>query len=97
MVVRALDYVPHCYSSDDSAVVACGLRDAFARHGAATLSFDGVADVTSSFINSAIVSLLDTYSADWLKAHLRMVGATSQIGDMVRRCLANALRQPEAA
>src|SRR4051812_19009641 len=97
MVVKALDLVPQCYSPDDGAVIASVLRDAFARNEHVTLSFDRVSDVPSSFINSAFVSLLDTYSFDWLKAHLTITDATSQIADMFRRCLANGVRQFQAA
>jgi uncharacterized protein YdaL len=97
MVVNALDLVPHCYSSADGEVIARVLRDAFSKNERVTLSFVGVTDVPSSFVNAALVSLLDTYSFDWLKGHLSLVDATGQIADMVRRCLANGVRQLDAA
>ncbi|KQX19053.1 MULTISPECIES: STAS-like domain-containing protein [unclassified Sphingomonas] len=92
MVVRALDHVRQCYSSADGAVINHVLRDAFAQDSKVTLSFDGVVDIPSSFVNAALVPLLDEVSFDWLKSHLAVVDANRQIADMVRRCLGNASR-----
>jgi hypothetical protein len=73
------------------------LRSAFARGEHVTFSFADVVDVPSSFVNAAFVSLLDTYSVDWLRQHLTIVDATKQIADIFRRCLANGARQLQAA
>lgn len=92
MVIKALDHVDRCYSTADGAVIARVLRAAFARNGRATLSFAGVVDVPSSFVNSSIVALMDGHSSDWLRSRLSIVDATPQIADMIRRCIANASR-----
>lgn len=97
MVVRALDHVSQCYSSADGAVIARALRDAFAQNQKVTLSFADVTDVPSSFVNAAIVSLLDDHTMDWLKAHLSIVSATHQTADMIKRCLANGQRLKQTA
>jgi len=90
MVVRALDHVRQCYSSTDGAIIADVLRDSFARDRVVTLSFDGVSDVPSSFINACLVPFVDEFSLDGLKRRLTVTDATKQIADMVRRCLSNA-------
>jgi hypothetical protein len=92
MVIAILDHVPHCYSSEDGDVVARFLSHAFARGRSVTLSFTGVGDATSSFINAAFVSLLDDYDFPFIKAHLSIVDSNRQINDMVRRCFQNAER-----
>lgn len=97
MVITALDHVPHCYSAQDGVVIARILRRRLSADGQATLSFAGVSDVPSSFVNSALVSLLDTYSFDWIKRHLTIVDATRQTADMIRRCFDNAVEQLRAA
>lgn len=97
MVVKALDHVRQCYSRDDGAVIAQVLRAAFARGDHVTFSFADVTDVPSSFVNAAFVSLLDTYTVDWLRRHLTVVDATHQIADIFRRCLMNGARQLQAA
>lgn len=97
MVIRALDHVQRCYSTADGSIIARVLRDAFARADRVTLSFDGVMDVPSSFVNSSLVVLLHDYPPVDLKRRLTIVDATPQIADMVRRCVANGERSLLAA
>lgn len=92
MVIRVQSHVNRCYSAADGAVIEALLRAPFARGEQVTLSFQGITDVTSSFVNSALVCFLRSYPMDWLKAHLRIHDVTPQIGDMVLRCLANGER-----
>lgn len=92
MVINALDHVDRCYSTADGAEIARVLRAAFARHDRVTLSFAGVDDVPSSFVNASLVALMNGHSPDWLKSKLSIVDATPQIADMIRRCIANAVR-----
>lgn len=97
MVVRALDHVPRCYSPSDGAIIADILRHAFSEGQKVVLSFDGVTDVPSSFVNAAFVSLLDEYPFETLKSQLTIIDATKQIADMIRRCLAIGVRNRQAA
>ena len=97
MLVHVLDHVPQCYSADDGAVIASVLRGALNRNTNVILSFDGVADVPSSFINAALVSLLDDFSFQKIRAIVSIVDANAQIGEMVHRCFANAERHFAAA
>jgi uncharacterized protein len=92
MVVRALDLVPQCYSADDGTVVALAVLRCFETENKAEISFDGVSDVPSSFVNAAFVSLLDEYPIEYIREKLVIMDATKQIADMVRRCLANGIR-----
>ena len=85
MVIRALDLVPNCYTWDNGDVVAKAIRQAFSRGDSVTISFAGVTDIPTSFANAAFVSLLSTYSFDFIKAHLRLVDCSPQIADMVKR------------
>ena len=85
MVIRALDYVPHCYSWDTGNEIAKIVRQSFARGDQITISFAGVTDVPSSFVNGAFISLLDDYSFDFIRAHLSFADCTRQITDMIRR------------
>ena len=97
MVIVALDHVAHCYSSADGAVIAKLLRRQLDAGRRVTLSFHGVSDVPSSFVNAAIVSLLDRYGADSLRKNLTMVDASAQTAAMIRRCLHGAMEQLQAA
>lgn len=61
------------------------------------LSLKGVGDVTSSFVNAGLVSLLGDFDFDFIKTHLSVVDSNNQINEMIHRCFKNALRQPVAA
>lgn len=97
MVITVLDHIPHCYSTKDGEVIQNLLRRAFARQQRVTLSFSGVLDVPSSFINAALIPFVQERGSDWLKANLTITGVNKQITDMIRRCVANAERLLEAA
>ena len=97
MVIRALDYVPHCYTWDTGDVLAKIIRVAFARNDDITISFAGVTDIPSSFANGAFISLLDTYSYDYIRAHLTITDCTRQISDMIKRRFSFEATRPRAA
>lgn len=97
MVIRVLDHVKQCYSAADGSVIAGMLADVLARGERAVLSFNGITDVTSSFVNAAIVSFLQTYPADWLKQHVAIQSVTPQTADLIRRCLSNGEKNQNAA
>lgn len=97
MVINVLDHVPHCYNAKDGDVIYLALKNAFAHEGRVVLSFSGVADVPSSFINAALVPFVLQYGPDWLRSRLSITSATGQVADMIRRCLINAERAPQAA
>jgi hypothetical protein len=88
-----LDHVPHCYTAADGQIIHRLIARGLDEEAAVKLSFDGVSDVPSSFINASVVALLDKYDEAYIKSHLTIIDATPQIGDMVRRCLANGVRR----
>lgn len=97
MVITVLDHIPHCYSTKDGEVIQALLRRAFTFEQRVTLSFSGVSDVPSSFVNAALVPFVQERGSDWLKTHLIITCVNKQIADVIRRCVANAERVLEAA
>ncbi|WCT75060.1 DUF4325 domain-containing protein [Sphingomonas naphthae] len=97
VTITALDHVARCYTGEDGDIILAILQRHLAGKGTVTLSFHGVGDVTSSFVNSGLVPLLETMSFDDIRAKLRIVRGTRQINDMIGRCFRNALRVPQAA
>jgi len=85
MVINVLDHVPHCYTGSDGAVIASVIRQGFVRGEHVTVSFAGVTDVPSSFVNGAIVSLLEDYTFEFIRQNLSVRDSTFQINDMIRR------------
>ena len=95
MVIRALDVVQQCNTSADGEAIYARLVPLLRSSEDVSLSFAGVRDVPSSFVNAAIVSLLRDFDPDFLRTHLTLTDANSQIADMVRRCMSNGLRRAE--
>jgi hypothetical protein len=84
MVIRALDLVRQCYSQDDGQKVFDVLLPRLKRGERIELSFDGVDTVPSSFINTALIHLLDVLPFETIKSSLRFVNTTRQINDMIK-------------
>lgn len=85
MELKVLELVPHCYTWNDGAEVAKALERAFNKNERVRLSFEGVGDVPSSFVNAAFTSLLDRFTYDFIRSHLSIVNSTRQINDMIVR------------
>ena len=92
MVIRALDIVARCDTAEDGRAVGNSLREQLAHGTLVEFSFDGVFDVPSSFVNTAIVPLFIEFGSDFVRSHLKITDATRQIADMIRRCVANGTR-----
>lgn len=85
MVINIRDHLPYCYSADDGAVIKRLIDNEFQSGCVVTISFHGVSEVTSSFVNGAFVALLDSYSYDFIRSHLNIVSARHQVRDMISR------------
>jgi hypothetical protein len=97
MVIVVLDHVAQCFDPFDGTKLKSVVDSALQTQNHVTLSFSGVYDVPSSFINAALVPFVLDHGSDWLKKRLSIVGVRPQVSDMIRRCLANAERSLVAA
>ena len=84
MVVRALDLVAHCYTQEDGNTIFRAISPILRKGEIVELSFDGVDTVPSSFVNAALINLLESVSFDTIKSNLRFVNTTRQINEMIR-------------
>jgi STAS-like domain of unknown function (DUF4325) len=96
MVISVKTITPQAYTADEGLKIARLVRNELERGKRATVSFDGVKDVPSSFVNGAFISLLDSYDPSWLRDHLKIISATRQTAEMVRRCFENAEKNKAA-
>lgn len=83
-MIRVLDYVDQCYNSTDGQIIHDVIQSRLKSDGALTVSFAGVDSVPSSFVNTALITLLKQYNFDQIKRLLRFVDTNSQINDMIR-------------
>src|SRR5262245_50838598 len=90
MVIDVFRIVRHGYTWEEGRTVGKAITDALHRDGRATVSFDGIEDITTSFANGAFVNLLDDFDYDFIRSRLSIVNSTRQINDMIRRRFAHA-------
>ncbi|MFP7171967.1 STAS-like domain-containing protein [Terribacillus halophilus] len=83
--LRILDHVERCYSNEDGIVIFNKLSEQLKKGEKVTLSFMHVDTVTSSFVNSALIELLEQYSFDYIKRNIKFVDTNSLINDMIKR------------
>ena len=62
------------------------LHDAL-KNGPVTLSFAGIDTVTTSFVNSCLIPLLDHFPFSQIKSDLRVTDSSKQINDVIRSML----------
>lgn len=87
MVIRVKDLAPTAYTNADGDVVHAAIADALARADEIVVSFADVDGVTSSFVNSAFVPLLETIGFDAFKKRVRIVEATKPTVELIRHRL----------
>jgi hypothetical protein len=88
MVMKIRDLILSCDTNADGDIVHRALIAHLRGDRSVIVSFSGMDTVTSSFVNSAFVPLLETMSFDELKRRVRFADVTRQIGDLIRRRLA---------
>jgi hypothetical protein len=84
MVVRILDHVANCSSYADGDTIFNIIGPVIQRGEDVVLSFEGVEAVPSSFINAAIVRLIEIVSLKEIKTHLKVIKSTRQINALIR-------------
>lgn len=89
MVIRVIDLVTGCDTADQGDVVFPIIAAALRRGDVVTVSFAGISTATSSFVNTALVALLQEFDLGQLKARLRFADSTRQINEMIRLRLFN--------
>lgn len=83
-LIRVLDHVERCYNATDGQIIHDVIQQQLRSNDSVTLSFEGVDSVPSSFVNVALISLLDQYDFNEIKRKLRFVKTSSQINEMIR-------------
>lgn len=84
MVIRALDHVNQCYTQDDGQIVYQVILPHLKNNELVELSFDGVEVIPSSFINTALIALLEVLPFESIKKNLKFTNTTKQINEMIK-------------
>ena len=83
-LIIALDLVPQCFTYSDGRTVGQEIERAIGDGNVVTLSFHGVTNVPSSFVNGLVIPLIDRLSVSIVKSKLRIVDSTRQINSLIR-------------
>lgn len=71
------------YTNDDGDLLFNEIKILLSDGQKVTVSFDGIAGLNSSFVNSAFVKLLDVYSYDYIKNNIKFVRSNKQINNLI--------------
>ncbi|WP_420337527.1 STAS-like domain-containing protein [Roseibium sp.] len=82
IVVRNI--VTHCDTNADGAAVKTALRPFLLKTDIVTVDFAGINNVTSSFINTAFIELIEEHGIKKFKDSVRVANATKQIADALK-------------
>ncbi len=85
MVIKVVDIVDACNTNAQGDALQRAICHALSGDSIVTVSFHGVPNVTSSFVNSAFVQLLTRMPFADFKQRIRVIDANPQIRDMIRR------------
>ena len=84
MVILVNALIDAAVSEEDGAIVFKRLREALETHEIVTLSFSGLKTATTSFVNTAFVPLLDSYTFSEIKLRVKVIESTRQINHMIK-------------
>ncbi|AQR79316.1 STAS-like domain-containing protein [Paenibacillus larvae] len=85
MVIQITDHVNHCVTNADGDIIRNLILGELLNENIVTVSFKNVLGVSSSFMNSAFIALLDDVSFEVIKKHLKIVHSTKTINDMMKK------------
>ncbi len=85
MVIRVSDYVEKCYTNQDGEIIFEKIKSLMDKNETANISFRGIDAVTSSFVNSAFINLLEYYPFDYIKSHLTFSDTTRHINELIKK------------
>jgi len=84
MVIKILSLVCSCDSNDQGVCVKAAILDALKQQDTVFLDFSGVTNVTSSFVNSALLDLSPQFDLDTIKSRIQIKRVNRQIGNMIK-------------
>lgn len=77
------DILKNTALNEDGEVLYSHIRKSFDQGNQVTVSFEGIAALNTSFVNSAFVDLLDHYSFSFIKNHLIIKNSTKGINRLI--------------
>lgn len=84
MVIRIIDFIPRPSTYEDGELIYAKITEAIEKDEIVEVSFEGIPSVSSGFINSALIRLLEKYPFEKIRSKLRIIDSTKFINDLIR-------------
>ncbi|WP_193064924.1 STAS-like domain-containing protein [Oceanobacillus oncorhynchi] len=84
MVIKIANHVERCYSNEEGKIIKNIIENSLRSNEPIVISFEGVHGVTSSFVNTAFIELLDEFNFDKIKSNIKFTNTTRQINSMIK-------------
>ena len=84
MVIRITDHISACYTNEDGEKIYQQVHPQLLADNDVEVSFEGISEVTSSFVNVAFIELLDSFDFDYIRRHLSFADSNRQINSIIK-------------
>lgn len=85
VIITIKDHTNQCYTNLDGEMIYDQIVIQFERGQQVKVSFKGMDSVSSSFVNSAFINLLEKYDFNRIKSDLGFVDSSKSINDAIKR------------
>ena len=92
VTIHIQDHVEYCFSNEDGQKIYDLIAPHILKKEPVTVSFQGIPSTTTSFINSAFVSLLDHIDFESIKSTLKVVDSNTHINRLIKDRFNSATR-----
>ncbi|MDG4969876.1 STAS-like domain-containing protein [Lactococcus lactis] len=84
VILKIKDLLDTHYTNDDGKKLNQFILSEFKNQNPVTISFDGITEVNSSFVNSAFIQLLEeNYNFDYIRKNLSFSDTNKQINSLI--------------
>jgi len=85
MVIYVKKFVTSCDTNSQGDQLRNKIINHLKKNNKVTVNFSGINNVTTSFINSALISLIDDYDLLTIKERVIIKKVNRQVGDLIRK------------
>ncbi len=84
MVINILDYTESTSTYEDGEKIYNLIHQALKNNEQVILSFNGISSVPSSFINSALIRLIEDFSFETIRSKIAIINSTKNINELIK-------------
>lgn len=85
MVVKLIEYIKAGFTNQDGQIIFEKIMNAFCNKEKVEVSFEGIGGVSSSFVNTAFIQLLDYYEYSFIKENLKFSNMLKVNNDLIKK------------